>query len=232
MDTDILVIPKGVKHPEASMEFIAYTQRQDVVEYLATVHCKGSPLAVSSEAFLANHPNKGVRVFDAIAKSPRAFRVPQTRAWLQVRDEFVAALDEVWNLKAPAKEIMEKVQGRAQAGAGSAWRTRRRDAWAKEGAMRRSDFSILRFAIHGIGSAGCAMYRCIAVSKIQTRSRGIPMTRRSTAIGLLWVSPWIIGFVAFMLFPAAMSLYDSFTEHGLLEVAPVGWAGQLPADAA
>jgi multiple sugar transport system substrate-binding protein len=115
VDTDILVIPRGVKDPRASMEFIAYTQRQEVVEKLSTVHCKGSPLAVSSESFLANHPNRGVRVFDAIAKSPRAFRVPQTRAWLQIRDEFVAALDQVWNLKAPASEVMQAVQVRAQA---------------------------------------------------------------------------------------------------------------------
>jgi ABC-type glycerol-3-phosphate transport system substrate-binding protein len=115
VDTDILTIPRGVKHPEASMEFIAYTQRPEVVEYLSTVHCKGSPLATSSESFLANHPNKGVRVFDAIAKSPRAFIVPQTRAWLQIRDSFVAALDEVWNLKDTPTAIMDRVQVRAQA---------------------------------------------------------------------------------------------------------------------
>jgi ABC-type glycerol-3-phosphate transport system substrate-binding protein len=115
VDTDILVIPRGVKHPEASMEFIAYTQRPEVVEYLSTVHCKGSPLAASSERFLADHPNRGVRVFDAIAKSPRAFIVPQTRAWLQIRDGFVAAFDEVWNQKDSASAIMGRVQGRAQA---------------------------------------------------------------------------------------------------------------------
>jgi multiple sugar transport system permease protein len=41
--------------------------------------------------------------------------------------------------------------------------------------------------------------------------------------GLLWISPWLIGFLAFLLFPAAMSLYDSFTEHGPLE-SPL-WIG-------
>jgi ABC-type glycerol-3-phosphate transport system substrate-binding protein len=114
VDTDILVIPRGVKHPEASMEFIAFTQQQRNVEYLSTKHCKGSPLAVSSESFLAHHPNKGVRVFDAIAKSPRAFIVPQTRAWLQIRDGFVAAFDEVWNQKGTPKAIMTALQARAQ----------------------------------------------------------------------------------------------------------------------
>jgi len=110
IDTDVLVIPRGVRHPEASMEFIAYTQRQDVVEYLATVHCKNSPLAVSSESFLTNHPNRGVRVHDAIAKSPRSFRVPDTRAWLQFKMNFDIALDTIWTLKATPKKVLTDLQ--------------------------------------------------------------------------------------------------------------------------
>jgi multiple sugar transport system substrate-binding protein len=115
VDTDVLVIPRGVKDPQASMEFIAHTQRQEIVERLSTIHCKGSPLASSSEGFLSSHPNNGVRIFDDIAKSPRAFRVPPTRAWLQVRDEFVAVLDQAWNHKAPAADLLANAQRRAQA---------------------------------------------------------------------------------------------------------------------
>lgn len=47
--------------------------------------------------------------------------------------------------------------------------------------------------------------------------------RKENAAGWLWVSPWVIGFAAFMLLPAAMSLYYSFTEYPMLE-APV-WVG-------
>jgi ABC-type glycerol-3-phosphate transport system substrate-binding protein len=114
VDTDILVIPRGVKHPEASMEFIAFTQRQDNVEYLSTAHCKGSPLATSSEAFLANHPNRGIRTFDALAKSPRSFRVPSTRTWLQIRDEMTFAFDKAWNLQGTPKSILATARQRAQ----------------------------------------------------------------------------------------------------------------------
>jgi multiple sugar transport system permease protein len=39
----------------------------------------------------------------------------------------------------------------------------------------------------------------------------------SNLVGLAWVSPWIVGFLAFMLFPAAMSLYYSLTDYPLLE---------------
>jgi multiple sugar transport system permease protein len=47
--------------------------------------------------------------------------------------------------------------------------------------------------------------------------------RRENLTGLLWISPWILGFAAFMLLPAGMSLYYSFTEYPMLE-APV-WVG-------
>ena len=114
VDTDILVIPRGVRHPEASMEFIAYTQQQPITEQLATVHCKPSPLATSSEGFTANHPNTGVKVFDDIARSPRAFLVPKTRAWIQVRDELIWVFDQSWNDKGEPKDLLAAAQQRIQ----------------------------------------------------------------------------------------------------------------------
>lgn len=43
------------------------------------------------------------------------------------------------------------------------------------------------------------------------------------AIGLAWVSPWLVGFILFMLVPAGMSLYYSFTDYPLLQ-SPL-WSG-------
>jgi multiple sugar transport system permease protein len=48
-------------------------------------------------------------------------------------------------------------------------------------------------------------------------------TRRDLRVGLLFVSPWLIGFVAFYLYPALASLYYSFTDFRILE-SPV-WVG-------
>jgi multiple sugar transport system substrate-binding protein len=114
IDSDILCIPRGVKRPEACMEFIAYTQRQDVVEFLSLAHYKNSPLAVSSDEFLRAHPNRGVRVHDAIAKSPRAFLCPRTRTWPQMKDEFDAAMQRMWALDRPAAEELSAVRARIQ----------------------------------------------------------------------------------------------------------------------
>jgi multiple sugar transport system permease protein len=54
-----------------------------------------------------------------------------------------------------------------------------------------------------------------------TRSR----ERSSIWVGLLWISPWLVGFLAFMLIPVAMSLRASFTDGPLIEKPiPIGWA--------
>ena len=115
IDTDVLVIPKGVRNPKASMEFVAYTQRPDVVEFLSTVHCKGSPLASSSEAFRKNHPNRGIEVFEAIGRSPRSFRVPPTPTWLALRDQMEFMIDDVWNNRRSAAQALNGAQRRGQA---------------------------------------------------------------------------------------------------------------------
>ncbi len=44
-----------------------------------------------------------------------------------------------------------------------------------------------------------------------------PATRRDTLAGWLWISPWVVGFLAFMLVPIGLSLYYSFTEYPVLE---------------
>lgn len=115
IDTDVLVIPRGAKHPEASMEFIAYTQRQDVTEFLATAHCKGSPLVRVSDEFLRNHPNRGVRLHSDLASSPRSFVCPQTRGWQEFKDKFDMAAQRMWALKAPAEELLAAAQRDTQA---------------------------------------------------------------------------------------------------------------------
>ena len=51
----------------------------------------------------------------------------------------------------------------------------------------------------------------------QTRRRlGSGMKRRSLFLGLLFISPWLIGFLLFTLYPLASSLYYSLTRYGLL----------------
>ncbi len=114
LDADVLVVPRGAKNPEASVEFIAFTQRPENIERLATAHCKNSPLAVSSEAFLRNHPNRCVTAHDAIAKSDNAFLFPYTRAWPEYVAQFNSATERMWRLESSAREALTDVQDRGQ----------------------------------------------------------------------------------------------------------------------
>jgi ABC-type glycerol-3-phosphate transport system substrate-binding protein len=114
IDTDVLVIPRGAKHPEAAMEFIAFTQRQDMTEQLAIAHCKPSPLASVSDTFIANHPNRGIRVHYDILQSDRAFVPPRTRVWQQFKDELDTVVQRLWRLEVDAPEAMQSLQLRVQ----------------------------------------------------------------------------------------------------------------------
>lgn len=96
------------------MEFMAYLQRQDNVETMALAHYKNSPLAVSTDDFLKNHPNRGIRTFDAIAKSDRTYMVPRTRAWPQIKDELDAGFQRMWSLERPARDELALIQRRSQ----------------------------------------------------------------------------------------------------------------------
>ena len=49
-------------------------------------------------------------------------------------------------------------------------------------------------------------------SRLPTRGE-----RRNLAIGLAFISPWLIGFVCFYLYPAIASLYYSFTDFRILQ---------------
>lgn len=53
--------------------------------------------------------------------------------------------------------------------------------------------------------------------------RSSPVTRRELRAGLLFVSPWVIGFLAFTLYPMVSSLYYSFCDYPILS-AP-RWIG-------
>jgi multiple sugar transport system permease protein len=44
-----------------------------------------------------------------------------------------------------------------------------------------------------------------------------PAARRNLLLGLVWTSPFLLGTTLFLLIPAAMSLYFSFTEYSLIE---------------
>ncbi len=57
----------------------------------------------------------------------------------------------------------------------------------------------------------------------EARRRGRKRVRHNQIVGYLFISPWLIGFLAFALYPFLASLYYSFTSYDIL--SPPRWIG-------
>jgi ABC-type glycerol-3-phosphate transport system substrate-binding protein len=111
---DILVIPRGARHKKEAFEFIAYVNRQEVMEKLNMLHCKNSPLVKVSKNFLDNHPNPYIDVFEKLSSSPNAHPVPPLPIWMEVGNEISNTAQRVYLLEAEPRQALEEAQSRLQ----------------------------------------------------------------------------------------------------------------------
>ena len=107
---DVLVIPRGAEHPQEAFEFMAYMNRQDVMEKLSNLHCKISALAQVSEGFLAHHNNPFIRVFERLASSPNACGTPSVPNMPEVIEEMQNFTDRLKMLQITPEEGLQQVQ--------------------------------------------------------------------------------------------------------------------------
>ena len=111
---DVLVIPRGARHKREAFEFIAYVNRQNVMEQLAGTHGKISPLANVSERFLANHVNPHIRVFDSLAASPNAHATEPVPILQEVNDEMNNFVQRLALLQVTPEQGLREMQERLQ----------------------------------------------------------------------------------------------------------------------
>jgi ABC-type glycerol-3-phosphate transport system substrate-binding protein len=111
---DALVIPKGSKHKREAFEFIAYVNRQDVMEKLCALHCKNSPLAHVSQNFIDNHPNPYIQVFDDAANADGAFALPRVPIWPEIAEELNNVGQQCYLLVRPASVALKNAAGRLE----------------------------------------------------------------------------------------------------------------------
>lgn len=109
---DVVVIPRGAKHQAEAFEFIAYLQRQDVMERLCLAQCKNSPLAVMSEQFRTRHTNPYLDVFDGMADSPNARHPPHCPVWAELGRELEIVAESVSLGTSTARAALEAAQHR------------------------------------------------------------------------------------------------------------------------
>ena len=92
---DVLVIPRGSRHPREAMVFLAFVMRQEVMEELCRRHGKVSPFHTPRDDFFAKHPNPHIRTFDALATSEHTFGHPKMPTFKQASTEMLFMLENV-----------------------------------------------------------------------------------------------------------------------------------------
>lgn len=114
LDGDVLAIPRGAKHPEASFEFISWIQDRRRLEQLARAHGKNSPLRETTPGFFDDHPNRSIRTHAEIAASDRAFLFPRTSTWPRYDAEFDAGFERLWLGTQAPWQILRDIQATMQ----------------------------------------------------------------------------------------------------------------------
>lgn len=114
VDSDILVIPRGARHPDEAWEFIRFVQQQENMELLCLGQRKFSPLREVSEAFYEQHPNPHIHLFHRLAESKNAHAVPRIPLVEMLRDEMAVAVDKVWLRKDTPDNALRQAQEHLQ----------------------------------------------------------------------------------------------------------------------
>ncbi|MEK7766297.1 MAG: extracellular solute-binding protein, partial [bacterium] len=112
--SDMLMIPRGAKHPREAFEFIAYVNRQGPMERLCLSHRKNSPLRKVSESFLRTHKNPYIRMFQRLAWSRNAVHAPKMSVWNEYGNEISNAVEQVWLTQKTPAEALGIVKARIQ----------------------------------------------------------------------------------------------------------------------
>ncbi|HTE18940.1 MAG TPA: ABC transporter substrate-binding protein [Armatimonadota bacterium] len=111
---DVLVIPKGAKHPREAWEFIEFVQSQEGMEMLCLGQWKHSPLAKVSDRFFREHKNKRIKLFYDLAKGTHTFSTPRVGIWREWQDEMKSGFENIWTNGQDPETALRYVQDRVQ----------------------------------------------------------------------------------------------------------------------
>jgi ABC-type glycerol-3-phosphate transport system substrate-binding protein len=114
IDEDVLVIPRGARHPDEAFEFLKFIESQQGMEMLCLGQRKHSPLAQVSADFYRHHPNPFIKLFYSLASTPNPIVPPKFGIWPEYSNELTNAFDEITLQKKTPKEALDYVQARMQ----------------------------------------------------------------------------------------------------------------------
>lgn len=131
-DLDVLVIPRGAKHPREAWEFIKYVnsinphaqrfEELQGMELLCYLQKKQSPLRQWSPYFEQHHPHRYIALFRTLGDSPNAIHYPKIGIWQEYRRELDSVFESVRLLARSPEEALMFCQQRVA----DSWRWHRR----------------------------------------------------------------------------------------------------------
>ena len=113
-DEDIIVIPRGSRHPREAWEFIRFSNSQKGMEILCAGQRKFSPLRKTTAEFWEKHPHPYITLFRDLAESPNVVHHPKTGVVNEYRREMQNAFDSVRLGSSTPKEALADVRDRIQ----------------------------------------------------------------------------------------------------------------------
>ncbi|HEY3242765.1 MAG TPA: ABC transporter substrate-binding protein [Phycisphaerae bacterium] len=94
--SDLLVLPRGARHPREARLFLGWLMQQPVLERLCKAHGKISPFRTPGPDFFRDHPNPFIQIHHELAASPAAFGYPKMPTWPQIEHDVLTAVNNVW----------------------------------------------------------------------------------------------------------------------------------------
>jgi len=121
-DADVLVIPRGARHPREAWEFIQFVssinpaaqtaQELRGMELLCYIQKKNSPFRQWSPFFERQHPHRYINVFRQLARSPHAIHIPKMGIWQEYGREIAAVFEAARLLTQPPEQALAFCQQR------------------------------------------------------------------------------------------------------------------------
>jgi multiple sugar transport system substrate-binding protein len=111
---DVLVIPRGAKHPSEAWEFIKFVQSQEGMELLCDGQWKHSPLSKVSDRFYREHKNKRIKMFYDLAAGKNTFSWPRIGMWREWQDEMKTCFEKIWTTGEAPESALAYSQQRMQ----------------------------------------------------------------------------------------------------------------------
>jgi ABC-type glycerol-3-phosphate transport system substrate-binding protein len=113
LEADVVVLPRGCKHPKEAWRFIVWMQKEGLV---IMNRLQGKHLAFREvpPGFHEGHPNLEIEVFEKVAIAPESFIIPLLPLMREYRDELTRAFDHVWNWVPAPASAYENLTGEAR----------------------------------------------------------------------------------------------------------------------